>query len=410
MKVPSRERPVVLRPFITAVSRWLCFLGCCVSANCFSQAPVNDDFTNAIPLYGNSLTFTGTVANATYEDGESPCLTNFTCFPGGSVWWTWTATNSSAVIIDTIICTPVGTRAGITIHTGTDVTTLVDLDWNAVEFPTNRYVSFLATMGMTYRIRAIGDATDLFTLRLTATNRPMILRPPQSQTVAAGGSVVFSEVAAGLKPLAYQWQFKGSDLAGQTKPILLLHGVTANEAGSYSVIVSNLTGVSTSAAANLTISPSDPRPWLALMNVSNSSYVQCALTGSVSRTYWIEATTNLFNWSNKEIVRSINYTNGVSEFWIYKDTNQKYFRATPVLTAEVCIAHLREIDAAVQHWAIQVKKAPTAYVTETDITPYLPVNPVCPAGGTFFSDSYRLSVLVEKPICMKVPSLHYLLP
>src|SRR6266536_40803 len=38
---------------------------------CFGQAPTNDNFTNAIVLYGNSSIFSGSLTNATFESGES---------------------------------------------------------------------------------------------------------------------------------------------------------------------------------------------------------------------------------------------------------------------------------------------------------------------------------------------------
>ena len=42
---------------------------------------------------------------------------------------------------------------------------------------------------------------------------------------------------------AYQLRFKGAPLPDGTSAMLLLPGVTTNEAGSYSVTVTNLAGV-----------------------------------------------------------------------------------------------------------------------------------------------------------------------
>src|SRR6266496_5976029 len=65
-----------------AGAHWLALFCCGVVSVCLGQAPPNDSFTNAIPLYGNSVTFTGTLVNATYEPGESQLVRRF--FEGGS--------------------------------------------------------------------------------------------------------------------------------------------------------------------------------------------------------------------------------------------------------------------------------------------------------------------------------------
>src|SRR6185369_5697529 len=91
----SRQMEVVLA----------CRLGLLLSAacfECFGQAPANDNFTNAIVLYGNATTFSGTVSNATLESGEPSVGCNVYDFPGGSVWWSWTATNSTTVVVDVL--------------------------------------------------------------------------------------------------------------------------------------------------------------------------------------------------------------------------------------------------------------------------------------------------------------------
>jgi len=69
-------------------------------AAAFGQAPANDDFANRIPLSGSSITFTGTLAGATLEDPEGDYY-HFpgALFSGGSVWWTWTASESSIMMM-----------------------------------------------------------------------------------------------------------------------------------------------------------------------------------------------------------------------------------------------------------------------------------------------------------------------
>ncbi|SRR6266567_8312551 len=73
-----------------------------------------------------------------------------------------------------------------------------------------------------------------------------------------------------------------------------------------------------------------------------------------------------------------------------------------------CINNLRQINAAVQQWALEQKQGPGATVTEADIAPYLKNQAVCPAGGTVFSDSYTLNGVAVSVTCKKNPASHVL--
>lgn len=76
-----------------------------------------------------------------------------------------------------------------------------------------------------------------------------------------------------------------------------------------------------------------------------------------------------------------------------------------------CISNLRQIDAAIQEWALENNKAPGAPVLVSDITPYLAratapsVDAIhCPDDSTkLFANSYTLTDTSTKPLCKKVP-------
>jgi len=86
---------------------------------------------------------------------------------------------------------------------------------------------------------------------------PMILRQPQSLTVNEGQMATFSVFATGTAPLGYQWQFNGTNLAGSTNNVLALAAADYTNAGNYSVLVANPSGVVTGQVAVLTVqSPS----------------------------------------------------------------------------------------------------------------------------------------------------------
>ena len=68
-----------------------------------------------------------------------------------------------------------------------------------------------------------------------------------------------------------------------------------------------------------------------------------------------------------------------------------------------CINNLRQIDGAVQQWALETKAAPDAvYPADTVILEYLKSSVMCPAGGTSYADSYTDAALtvVDKPKCL----------
>jgi hypothetical protein len=82
---------------------------------------------------------------------------------------------------------------------------------------------------------------------------PVILTQPTGQMVTNGGSAVFQVVAVGSPPLAYQWRWRGVDLAGDTNATLALNNVRLGQAGNYSVRVSNAWGSTLSSNALLTV-------------------------------------------------------------------------------------------------------------------------------------------------------------
>jgi hypothetical protein len=99
-----------------------------------------------------------------------------------------------------------------------------------------------------------GGAVTSAVATLTVTVQPpVITTQPANRTVAGGTNVIFSVVASGAPPPAYQWRHDGVDLAGATSPQLLITSVGTNHAGGYSVVVSNPFGSVTSRVATLTV-------------------------------------------------------------------------------------------------------------------------------------------------------------
>ncbi len=88
---------------------------------------------------------------------------------------------------------------------------------------------------------------------LTVVVAPVIVSDPASLTVVTGSTAGFSVTALGAAPLAYQWQFNGTNVAGASASAYAITNVQSGDQGSYSVVVSNYAGSVTSAPAALTV-------------------------------------------------------------------------------------------------------------------------------------------------------------
>lgn len=82
---------------------------------------------------------------------------------------------------------------------------------------------------------------------------PSILSQPTDRTVVIGSSTTFQVVAGGTPPLAYQWKLGGSDILGATNSVYTRSNVQTNDAGVYSVSVSNSVSATNSLGALLTV-------------------------------------------------------------------------------------------------------------------------------------------------------------
>jgi pectate disaccharide-lyase len=94
------------------------------------------------------------------------------------------------------------------------------------------------------------------TVTSTPPTAPAITTQPQNQQVNEGQTAAFTVVATGTPPLFYQWYFNtNTALADATNATLTLLNVQSNNAGGYSVIVTNSVGSRTSVVATLTVYP-----------------------------------------------------------------------------------------------------------------------------------------------------------
>jgi subtilisin family serine protease len=110
------------------------------------------------------------------------------------------------------------------------------------------------TSTLTTRVRCQGRLNLARALtQQTIIALPSIDRHPSGTNVLAGASVTFSVSARGPGSLQYQWRRNGQNIPGATAPSLTLSAVQKADAGRFTVLVSNESGVALSEDAVLTV-------------------------------------------------------------------------------------------------------------------------------------------------------------
>jgi hypothetical protein len=99
---------------------------------------------------------------------------------------------------------------------------------------------------------AFGAVTSSVVALTVLAGPPLIAQPPQSIQRYAGATATFSVTAYGSLPKSYQWSLNGTPISGATSSAYILTDVRAEDAGNYSVLITNPYG-STNANATLTL-------------------------------------------------------------------------------------------------------------------------------------------------------------
>jgi hypothetical protein len=124
---------------------------------------------------------------------------------------------------------------------------------------------------------------------------PTILQGPSNQTVAAGSSAFLGALVAGAPPLSYQWYAGNNPITNATNSSLLLTGLSANQAGNYTLMVVSPYG-SASTAATLTVTNPPPKSLFAAPVSLGGSGALLSLNVAAGNNYQFQASTNLSNW------------------------------------------------------------------------------------------------------------------
>ncbi len=125
---------------------------------------------------------------------------------------------------------------------------------------------FRVTAGGYHNLASLGDGA------------PGITVQPASQSVPIANDATFFVMAAGAQPMAYQWRFNGTNVAGATNSTLTIANIQTNNGGAYSVLITNLNGGTVSADAILIPAFDPPNITIQPQNVTRSCGETAVLT------------------------------------------------------------------------------------------------------------------------------------
>jgi Leucine-rich repeat (LRR) protein len=154
-----------------------------------------------------------------------------------------------------------------------------------------------------------GSITSSPAAVLTVNVPPSIIAPPQSQIVTAGSNATITVAASGTLPLSYQWRLygtnlvNGGNLVGATSPALNILAAQTNNAGPYTIVISNVAATLTSSPpAQLTVNvpPSiSAQPQSLVVLVGSNVTFTVGASGTAPLSYqWRSNGTNLLESPN----------------------------------------------------------------------------------------------------------------
>lgn len=177
-------------------------------------------------------------------------LQNLTLTNGGTNTLTWTLANP----VSWLDVAPTGG----TLNPGATATVAVSLNSAASNLTVGSY------SGAVWFTNLNSHAVFERDYSLAVLSPPSITEQPADQSVLDGAVATFSVTADGGVPMFYQWQLEGTNLmdggefVGVNTTNLIVTNASPADAGTYSVIVTNVAGSATSSNALLTILDSAP--------------------------------------------------------------------------------------------------------------------------------------------------------
>jgi hypothetical protein len=158
----------------------------------------------------------------------------------------------------------------------------------------------------------------------TATTAPIFSsKPPTTLNGTVGGKITLSAAASGTGPLSFQWSFNGtpivdggpvtgnpgdlSKVSGAQTPTLTVTGLSTNETGSYTVIVTGGVAPAASASTTVTVNPA---------RAVSIAYIRSL---EDTNTWQVTDTASIFAISNAVVTMYTNVTSGTTASYYIQD-------------------------------------------------------------------------------------------
>jgi hypothetical protein len=144
------------------------------------------------------------------------------------------------------------------------------------------------------------NATGIdFVAVYSTSSPPKVVTQPISQIINSGTNATFSVRVTGSTPLRYQWRFNGANISGANGSSYTKFAAQTVDAGNYSVVITNIAGIATSADAIMkVIASSSTPPTLGPLTLSGNGQPQFLVTGKPSERYLIQFSSNLLDWTD----------------------------------------------------------------------------------------------------------------
>ena len=130
--------------------------------------------------------------------------------------------------------------------------------------------------------------TNSVAAHVTITYPPVILSSPRSQTVNQRATVTLDVSAEGRAPMTYRWMKDSVTIVGPASRTLTIQNIQPEQAGAYTVCVSNADGIAFSGEGRITVQPVPvitQQPLTTITTVSNSLQLQVQASGIGVLTY-----------------------------------------------------------------------------------------------------------------------------
>ena len=162
------------------------------------------------------------------------------------------------------------------------------------------------------------------TYLLASSTPPYVQVQPANQSGCVGYLASFNVTANGTAPLAYRWVGPAGNLAGATNATYSIPSISTNDAGNYSVVITNSYGSVTSSVVTLTVNNLNPpnitvQPADTTVLLGSATNLSVAATGDALSFQWFRNNQPIANATNAaySLASAANQDAGIYKVIVY---------------------------------------------------------------------------------------------